>query len=271
MPNVNTPAHEALAWIRNGFERVRAEPARWLGMTLVYVALALALKRIPFLGNFVLVLVTPVMFASALIAARSTNRVAAPVDAAGWARALTVDAARELFQVFRREEHAFAIVIVCIVTLGLVVLVNIPELLITGGSVVSGLAGASMAGTMRPVTVVSMVVVLGLYLLLAMALFYLVPLTLFGNRQAIPAVAESFNTCLRYRKSLSIFVAPFLGINVLIMLSFSISHWIGYLLLAALGIVALPAFVIGLQASYQTLFETRAPASASAISSGSTT
>lgn len=263
MQNQPIRAGEAFTWIRAGYERLRHEPARWLGMTLVYLIVALLLKRIPFLGNFVLVLLTPAMLASALIAARSAPGPT-PANAREWLRALTIEPLRELFQVFRREEHTFAIVIVCIVTLGLVVLVNIPELLITGGSVVSGLAGASMAGTMRPVTVVSIAVVAVLYLLLSMALIYLVPLTLFGHRQSLPAVAESFGACVRHRKPLTLFIAPFLAVNLLIMVAFGLSHWLGYLLLASLGVVALPIFVIGLHGGYQTLFELPAGSRASA-------
>ncbi len=260
--HINTHVSDALGWIGAGFERLAREPVRWLGMTLVYLVIALLLKRIPFLGNFVLVLFTPIMLSGALLAIRSAPRPA-PADARGWWRALTVDAARELFQVFQREDRAFAGVITSIVTLGLVVLVNIPELLITGGSVVSGLAGASMAGTMRPLTIVGMVVVAALYLLLVTALFYLAPLTLFGNRQAIPAVAESFSTCVRHRKSLALFVTPFVGVDLAIMVAFSFSHLLGYLLVATVGLVLLPVFVIAMHASYQTLFETSA-ASASA-------
>jgi len=257
------PNDEALAWIKAGFARVGREPARWLGMTLVYLFIALVLKRIPFLGNFVLALFTPVALASAMIAARSTLQPT-PRGARAWWRALTTDGARELVQVFRREEQAFAIVIVCVVTLGLVVLLNIPELLITGGSVISGIAGANLGGPLRPMTVVNIAVALALYGLLAMMLFYLVPLVLFGKRHAIPAAAESFQTCVRQRKVLALFVAPFLGINFLITLSFTVSHEIGYLLLAFVGTVALPAFIVGLHESYRTLFEAPVPAAVTA-------
>jgi hypothetical protein len=250
-------ADAALPWIREGYTRVLHEPARWLGMTLLYLLIALALKRVPFLGNFVLVLITPIMIAGALLAARSPARALA--GAGDWWGALTRDAAQELFQVFRREEHAFAIVIVCIVSLGLIVLVNIPELLITGGSVVSGLTGASLAGPLRLSLVLGIVVVVALYVLLAMALLYVVPLTLFGNRQPVPAVAESFRACLGNPAALAAFAAPFLAVNLAIMIGFAFSHWLGYALLLLLGVVSLPAFVIALHASYRTLFE-NAPA-----------
>src|SRR5688572_25463254 len=122
-------ASAAWTWIRAGFGRVLHEPLRWLGMTLVYMVIALVLKRIPFLGNYVLALLTPIAIASAMIAVRSPVQ-SAPPTAKGWLHALTVDGAHELLQVFRREEQAFSTIIVCVVTLGLFVLVSIPELLI---------------------------------------------------------------------------------------------------------------------------------------------
>ncbi len=257
MQNFDAHLNQARTWVRQGFARLRAEPTRWLGMTLVYLVVALVLKRIPFLGNFVLVFVTPIAFASAMLAARSVPWPR-PSDLNAWLRALSVDAARELVQVFRREEHGFAIIIVCVVTLGLVVVLNIPELLVTGGSVVSGVAGASLGGPLRFVTVVGMIVVIGLYLLLTMALFYVIPLVLFAERQAIPAVIESFKTCLHHYQSLGLFVAPFVLINLAIMIAFSLSHLVGYVLLAAVGVVALPVFVLGVHASYLALFESSA-------------
>ncbi len=258
--------NEALAWVRAGFDRVQREPARWLGMTFVYLLIALILKRIPFLGSYVLALLTPITIAGAMLAARSSLQPA-PVGANAWLRALSADGARELFQVFRREDHSFAIVIVCVVTLGLVVLVNIPELLITGGSIISGIAGANLAGPMPVMAVVNIAIALALYTLLAMALLYVVPLALFGRRQAIPAVIESFQACLRERKALALFVAPFLAVNFLVTFTFNVSHWLGYLLLAVMGTVTLPAFVIGLHSSYKTLFEAAAPAPAARMRS----
>lgn len=267
MQNNEIPTSHAFAWIRSGWERLQREPARWLGMTIVFVAIALLLKIIPVLGNFMLVLIAPIMLASALMVARSNTVNPAPQNAKQWLRALTVDSLRELFQVFRREDYAFAIVIVCIVTFGLVAIVNIPELLITGGSVVSGLAGVSLAGPPRPGMIFGILVVTVLYSLLAMALLYMVPLTLFGNRQPVPAIVESFRTCLAHPKTLALFVAPFLAVNIVIMIAFSVSHLSGYLLLASLGILALPVFVIGLHFSYQTIFEGAYTAAAAPVRS----
>ena len=102
-------------------------------MSLVYLVIAIAISwLIPFalIYGFLLTLLTPIVIAGALIAARG-NAAPAPADGRAWLRAFTVDALRELFQVFKREDHSFAIILISIVTLGLAVLVAIPKLLIT--------------------------------------------------------------------------------------------------------------------------------------------
>jgi hypothetical protein len=104
--------------------------------------------------------------------------------------------------------------------------------------------------------VFAILVVIALYLVLGMALLYIVPLTLFGNRQPVLAVAESFRSCIAHSKALTLFVAPFVLINFSIMVAFNIETWAGYLLALSLGVAALPIFVVGLSASYRALFET---------------
>lgn len=255
MENGRLPASAGWSWVREGMQRLRRAPIRWLGMGLVFLLIALVLLRIPLLGGFVLVLLAPIMLAGALLAARDNAPAPAPRGAAGWLRAFTLTALGELFQVFRREEHAFAIVIVCILTLGLVVLVNIPELLLTGGSVLSGLAGAGLGGVPRPGMIAGLVVVSALYLALLLGLLYLVPLTLFGQRQPVPAVAESLRTCAAQPAALAAFLGSFAVLALLIAIGFELARALGYLLVLALGPPALAAFALGLHASYRALFE----------------
>lgn len=263
------------AWIACGWGLLRRRAGLWLGMTALYFVLALALKRIPFLGNFVLILISPVALAGALLVARALKRgeplpePAVAPDHRGLRRVVYValrHPAHALFQEAMGDlDRALTLIIVCIVTLGLAVAVAIPELILTGGSVISGLATAPLAAAagFRPTLVLAMLAVAALYVLLAMALLYLVPLTLFGARLAIPAVIESFRTCIAHAAAVAAFVAPYFVIVVLIVAVFGTWHVLGYSLVFTLGLVALPAFVAGLYCSYEALFEpaeTAAPA-----------
>jgi hypothetical protein len=259
MFNTHIPATEALAWLRGGWARLQQEPLRWLGMALTYVVIALLFKPIPLPINFLLILVTPVLLGGALIAARNVHPTSvAPADANGVLRALTTGAWSELFQPFRREEHMFPIVIASIVMIGIAFAVNIPILLITRGSIVSGLSAVEL-GAIQPGTVIGVLVALALYAVLAMSLLYVMPLVLFGNRQAFPAVVESFRACKQNGAAVALFVAPFFLLYSAITLTFSMSRLLGYALMVLFGVVALPLFVLGLHHSYRVLFEAPAP------------
>lgn len=270
-PTARPGATRGLKWIACGAALVVRDPWLWLGMTAIYFLIALLLLAIPFAGSFVLILITPIMLAGALLAARSGRRgvveaaePAATLPSGSVRQRLLQDLlkrpARTLFQVLADTDRTLTMIIVCIVSLGLAILVAIPELLLTGGSLVSGLTSGHLADPLRPTMLAAAGTVAILYLLLAMGLLYLVPLTLFAERLAIPAVAESFRACARHLAPLAVFVAPFFLVNLAILAAFSQVRWLGYLLSFTLGLAALPVFVAGLYCSYEELFETRAGA-----------
>ena len=160
--------------------------------------------------------------------------------------------ARELSLIFSRPDKAFPGVLLGIITLGLAMLVKIAGDLLIGGSMVSGLTAARL-DVLQVTTVVGMLVVAGLYLVLAMSLFYSVPLTVLANRQPLAAVSESFALCRRNALPLAALVAPFFVIYLLIVAGFAISHTWGYLLIATAGWLALPVFIASVYCSYLTL------------------
>lgn len=250
-------AAQAAAWLACGWGTFRREPQLWIGMTLLYFGIALLLKRVPFMGDFVLVLITPLLLAGALRAARAALAKGSRTARGGRLDTLLLRPLRALFQAFGEQEKLLAHTLVCVLTLGFVVLVSIPEYLITGGSALSGLVGGGLAGPLRPALLVGMGVVAVLYLLLAMALYYLVPLVEFGARPPLAAAAESFRACARNAVPLALFTLPFLAANTLIASAFSIAHWLGYALTFSLGLAALPVFMLGLYCSYRNLYETR--------------
>lgn len=257
-------AARGFAWVACGWQLLRRHTGLWLSMTALYFVLALVLKRIPFLGHFVLILVSPVALAGALLVARALKRgepLSEPsgTDRRGFRQIVHVALRRPahaLFQAMGDLDRALTLIIVCIVTLGLAVAVAIPEMMLTGGSMISGLASARLASAaFRPTLVLAMLAAAVLYALLAMALLYLVPLTLFGRRLAIPAVIESFRACTANAFAVAAFLAPYFVIVVLIVAVFGTWPALGYALVFTLGLLALPAFVAGLYCSYEALFE----------------
>lgn len=256
----------AVSWWRGALALVRKDAPLWVGMAALYLLAAILLKRIPFLGNLVLVLLTPIPFASALLAARSASE--------GHATGLRTDgvgAALErwllkplatLAQALRGTDEVLRLIFACIVVLGLVMVVGIVEYVLTGGSLVSGFSGARYADApLRPVALGAAVVVIALYVLVTMALLFLVHGVVFQSREPMAALAESFRLCRRHAWQLAIFVTPFLAVSALISAAFgsSATHWLGYLLVFTLGVVALPLFVAGSVLVHQALAPGAAP------------
>jgi hypothetical protein len=254
-----TPApHNTRAQTRAWFACARALVERdrllWLGMAALYLLLGLALKRIPFVGNLLLVLVSPMLLAGALLSARDAQAATGGDTPGGW-RPL-----RALTRALGDEAKLVPLLLVCIVTLGLVLITAIVEYLLTGGSVLSGLAAAGLAGPLRPSMLVAAALVSALYVVLGMALFFLVPLTVLGNRAVFPAMAESLRVCVRHALPLAAFAMGFVALALVLSAVFLVpgGAWLGYPLVFTLGLVGLALFVAGLYCSYCTLFE-RAP------------
>lgn len=253
------PLARATRWWHGGSDIVRHDPALWLGMGLLYILLALLLKRIPFLGNFMLVLLTPIPVAGVWLTARQLTGVThVPTPGPGWPERLRFylgRPARALVEGFRKEVHALPLVMICIITLGLVIAVSIVELVLTGGSMVSGLKAARLDSDFGVWRAVGLLLSLGLYTLLAMALMFVVPLVILNDRLVVPAIPESFRLSARHASALGIFLAPFLLPVIVIELAFSNSFIapLGYLLVLTVGAGALPLFLTGTYVCYREL------------------
>lgn len=250
---------QAKRWFACGRRRVSEDKPLWLGMSLVYFALGVLLSLIPFMGDLLLILISPMLLAGVIWRRTLAEySLATPVPSAGsdwqrrgdeWIRR----PAQELLGIFAQEEKMFAAILLGIVTLGLIMLVKIFGYLLVGGSVLSALA-ASQTDIVPVSAVIGMLVVAVLAVLLAMGLCYSVPFTVVGGRQPLAAITDSFIACRDNAAALLVLVAPFFLIYVLIASAFVKSAWLGYLLLLSLGLLGLPVFVASVYCSYLMLF-----------------
>ncbi len=265
-------AAHGLRWLVCGSTLLRRRPALWLGMSALYLAAALALEHLPFLGHFLLILLSPVALAGSLGVARALARSAAPIPAAPadhaadepavarrrLAQELLYRPARALLAPLSTPTGALTMALTGIVTLGLSVVVAFFELVLTGGSLIAGLSTLKLgapAGPFTPGYALSLGIAVALYVLLAMALLYLVPLAVFGARPVITAAIDSLRACTAHARALAVFSAPFLLLDAGILAAFDWRPALGYALVFTLGLAALPAFVAGLYCSYSALFE----------------
>ena len=257
--NFTAGMNQAKTWIACGRRMVLEQIPLWYGMTLVYLVLGFVVKLIPFMGDLLLILITPMLLAGAVWGRAQEGRIepAPKPPSTSPTRALLqawiAQPAQELMRVFTQEEKVFGAVLLGIVTLGFAMIVKIIGYLLVGGSMLSGLAASDIVTT-QITTLLGMGLVAGLSVLLAMGLLYSVPLTVLGNRQPLDAIFESFTVCRAHTRSLLVLVVPFLLIYLIILVTFAKSHWLGYLLTISVGFLALPVFIAAVYCSYQTLY-----------------
>lgn len=260
------PARAARDWIVCGAERVRRERERWLGAALVYLIAAAVLHRVPFLGDLVLILLSPFLLGGLLQAA---EREALPPPVAlkrdNWralARVYLLQPLRRFGRLFRDEERRLPALMLGVLVLGGIVLGQIAAYLLIGGSPVGGLNATSLTvagrGGLLPLL---LAIVLLLYLLLTMALLYSVPLTVLDGRTPPAALFESFRACTRNALPLSLFTLVFFLPYAAIVGAFNLSRWLGYPMLFLLGTATLALFLAATHCSFQAFYR-RVPVAA---------
>lgn len=229
-------------------------------MTAVYFLLGFLLKLIPFMGDLLLILITPMLLAGVVWGRAQAHHAGAPRGDASRTpasifmlfQAWVLQPAQELVRIFTDTDKVFGAVLLGIVTLGLVMLVKITGYLLIGGSMVSGLTAGQLNAPQLS-ALAGMLVVAVLYMILTMALFYSVPLTIVAKREPLAAIAESFSTCRKHPAALLTLGLPFFIVYLILMAVFARYHWLGYLLVLSAGFVALPVFVASVYCSYQSL------------------
>jgi len=253
---------QGIDWIVLGARMVLDRKSLWFGMTAVYFVFAFLLKLIPFMGDLLLILITPMLLAG-VVRGRAQESHSGQTAEAGAAptlfQAWVAGPVQELLSIFIQEDKVFGAMLLGIITLGLAMLVKITGYLLIGGSMVSGLAASQMS-TPQPGTLLGMLVVAVLYAILAMALIYSVPLTVLGNRQPLAAISESFSLCRKNAPALLTLTVPFFIVYLVILAAFAEHRGLGYLLVLSVGFVTLPLFIASAFSSYLKLSPSLPPA-----------
>lgn len=264
-------ASQGWAWVVQGFVLFRARPLLWLAMTTVYLAVAMILGLIPFIGWLILVLLTPPLLLGSLSIAKAVHdqTLAADVLPAApssqnfqsWAiyvRDFFKAAASKLFAGFSSDEKLLPVMVMSTLLLGGVIVIRIlAQLLRVGGAALPSML-SGVGPSVWLTALLGLIVVLGLYALLLMAFVYTVPLILFRGSHPLPAIESSFVAASDNWKAFAVFVTVFsLAGEVARALFLYLSFPYDYLAFLAIGMGLLPVLVGGLYASYLDLFTPR--------------
>ena len=263
------PAKNGWGWVKHGMLLFRKEPVLWLSMAFVYLAMAILLSQIPFIGWLILVLFTPLCMLGALPVAQAqdgpglpANTVPTPPTARAfrpwvdYLRDLLARAARRLLNGFAEEDKLLPIMVISTLLLGGVVVINIlAQLLKVGGAALPAMLAGSVGPSVWITALIGLVVVLGLESLLLMAFLYTVPLILFRREHPLPSIELSFTGALNNLGAFAVFISVFAVASEVVRVLFLLFVFpFDYLTVLLAGLVALPVFIAGLNASYQDLF-----------------
>lgn len=254
MQSESLTARFAVTALAHAWAQFRRQPLPWLAMATVYVALAGALQIIPFIGYLVMVLLTPLMLAGALLTAHEwetdMRADATTVVASEWRERLMQrlsDAVAKLFRVFTDSDRALAAMVVATFTLGAVVLLQIvAQLLRVGGAALPAMAAGSVSASVWLPALLSLIFVWLLKLLLILLATLAVALVVFRRDAPLHAMETAARICASQAASLALLA---LALLVPIVLVAYISVPVAYLV----ALVTLPLYVLALQFTFKTL------------------
>lgn len=175
-------AGRGISWLGTGWTMFQQAPGAWLGLTIIYIVLAMVLSFIPFIGSLALNLLMPVFVGGILLGCKA------------------LDNGEEL-----RVSHLFAgfsgytgnlVLVGLLYLVGIFVIVLLLALIGGAGFGFGALMGAGIEAAILPMILLGL---LGLALIvpLAMAVWFAPALIIFHEVPPFDAMKTSFTVCLK--------------------------------------------------------------------------
>lgn len=244
---VRRPTGNAIQWVGDGWSMVSRQWGTWLGATFLYMLVSSAAGMIPFIGFIFQMLISPVLAAGMLYLASQADK----------GEVISVSG---LFQGFQDGPGklmmfglAFTLMIIAVMVV--TVLIAIPLL----GSEFSAVMSAAEGGAPPapdPMLVIKMILLVGIYMLLAIPLmaayWFGLPLVFFGEARIFDALKHSIVISLRNFLPLFVYglvlMCLFMGVAVGIGLLAGGLSLVGEGIAIAVAIIAGIIFMLGVMA-----------------------
>lgn len=253
-------ATQSQAWILTGWDLLRKNVALWSAISITYIALALVLNLIPFIGYLILVLLTPILLGGAALTAEGLEskpyRLPTPAPLGDSIKTLFTDAAHKLFQVFFTPDRALALMVVATFTLGGVVLLQIvAELLKVGGKAIPAMLAGSVSASIWLPALLSLAVVwtlkFALFIIAVMATY----LVVFRQEPPLAAMENGAVTCAKNARAMVLLVIVF-------WLPLALLSYLSHYFALAGALILLPPFVTASYSGFKTVFPRHLPGTA---------
>lgn len=247
--------NQAWGWLADGWRLFNQGRALWLAMAALYLAGAIVLDQIPFVGILIVVLLTPILAAGPLAYAAELGQGEASEPA--WSRVgdtgdklkrLFARALHQLFYGAAEPDRLLSLMVIATLLLGATVVVQIlAELLKVGGSALPAFIAGSVGPSIWVPAMISLALVLLLKLILTFVMMYAVQLVIVDRHSPLTALEYGFNACIGS-------ALPLLGISVALVLPLMVAAGVGDLVAAFVGLLVLPLLTTSLYRSYRDLY-----------------
>ncbi|NJM10817.1 MAG: hypothetical protein HC889_01860 [Synechococcaceae cyanobacterium SM1_2_3] len=239
MTAIQVEAGRGWGWIVEGWRLFAQAPGVWIVLLLIYLAVSVAISLIPVVGLLAHALLNPVLIGGLFYGAAVQAR-GEPLEVA------------HLFRGFQDQERMGPLIVLGAISVAGYLLIGLLIVVLIGGGLAawfvldsSGMDASSQTLEILLIgaALLAGLIVLTIGALIAMALFYGVPLVMLAGQNAWPAAQDSIAACWINMLPLLVFGLVYLG---LIMVA-AIPLGFGFLIL-------FPVTVCAAYASYQEVF-----------------
>lgn len=228
----------------------------WLlgGMGLTAAVVLGILELIPLLGGLLIALVAPIMLASVYLSLDPIYRQKMVLPAELRLPALK-QSPRQLLDVFREEKRVLPAVTTSVLSVTAVLLIHLLVRLVAGEAWVANWSNLDHL-TLLGMLAMSLLIFV-LYVLLAAALIYALPLTFLRDEPLVPSLRQSLKASRHFTAALLVLLGVLLMPFLLGAIAASLSLWASYLLWIVIGSITLPVVSASLYCSYHDIFSAR--------------
>lgn len=259
-----TEIRHVRSWIKSGWFIVKQDVLFWVYVTAIYMAFALMLSFIPLLGPLLLVLVSPILFASVLNTTHSLTLIIKEKMGEGkikkngkmkirFSKRSLAKAPKALFHIFEKMDALFPLVFLSVLLLAVVVIMQVVVMLTVGstGGTGKGIFGHGVAHAVN-VFFAGFLLFVSFYVI-GMGMFFAIHRILFNKEMFINAIYSSYMACIKNLVPLTILTFVFL-IPILICTIIASYTYYGYILLVLVSLAAIPLFITSSYLSYRKIF-----------------
>lgn len=229
----NVNAGQGASWFSCGWNLFKKDFGTWFIMFLIFIAIAIVLSLIPFIGSLALSVITPVLIAGFMYSANKMEQ------------GDSIETG-DLFQGFKDKERMNKLLILGGLSLLASILLMVIMFALVGGSAVMN---TSESGAVDPQAMmsagmgISMLLILLVALFVSMGFFYATPLVMLDNIAPIESVKISFSACLNNILPLLVFGIVYFLLAIVA----AIPIFLGFLIL-------IPVSILAVYCSYKSIF-----------------